>query len=83
MELEPAEAAKTLNELIAAGKTPEEAEAEFELTKADKLFLNIFWVKDKYLARVWGGYTSVKPSGNEKGDTFNGVTNPDKGSATR
>lgn len=65
MELEAAEAVKILNERIAAGKTPEEAEAEFELTKADKLLLNIFWVKDKYMARVWGGYTSVRSTGNE------------------
>ncbi|WP_139652530.1 hypothetical protein [Raoultibacter phocaeensis] len=72
MALESAEAAKLLNERIAAGKTPEEAEAEFELTQADKLFLNIFWVKGKYLARVWGGYTSVKPTGNEKDDTLPG-----------
>ena len=27
--------------------------------------LDIFWVKDKFLARAWSGYTSTKRSGNE------------------
>jgi hypothetical protein len=83
MDLEPAEAAKVLNDLIAEGKTPEEAEAQFELAHADKLKLNIFWVKDKYLARIWGGYTSSKQTGNEIGDDAIGIgqTNDESGNA--
>lgn len=74
LALDAADAAKVLNELIAEGKTQEEAEAVYELTAEDKRILNIFWVKDKYLARSWGGYTSTKKTGNEKGSSKNGFT---------
>ena len=36
---------------------------------------NIFWVKDKFMARAWSGYTSTKRSGNEyaqEGDGWRG-----------
>ena len=50
---------------LAEGKSQDEAAAEFELTKPDLLKLNVFFVKDKYIARAWGGYTSTKATGNE------------------
>ena len=46
-----------------------------ELTQADLTKQNIFWVKDKFLARAWSGYTSTKRSGNEyaqEGDGWRG-----------
>ena len=58
-------AADKLNALMAEGKSQDEAAAEFELTKPDLLKLNVFFVKDKYIARAWGGYTSTKATGNE------------------
>ena len=58
-------AAHQLNALMAEGKSQDEAAAEFELTKPDLLKLNVFFVKDKYIARAWGGYTSTKATGNE------------------
>lgn len=65
MDLDPQSAADKLNELIDAGKTPAEAEAEFGLTKPDMLKLNVFAVKGRYMGRAWGGYTSTKRTGNE------------------
>ena len=65
LKLENSEIAKLLNEALEAGKSREEAEAEYELTKADLTKQNIFFVKGKYLARAWSGYTSTKRSGNE------------------
>jgi len=43
----------------------------------------IFWVKDKFIARAWGGYTSTKRTGNEAGDSIEGVggSDPTKGYA--
>ena len=65
MDLDPQAAADKLNALMAEGKPQAEAAAEFELTKPDLLKLNVFFVKDKYIARAWGGYTSTKATGNE------------------
>lgn len=65
LKLENTEIAKMLNDLLAAGKSKDEAEAELGLTAADLMKQNIFFVKDKYLARAWSGYTSTKRSGNE------------------
>ena len=53
MDLDPQAAADKLNALMAEGKTQDEAAAEFELTKPDLLKLNVFFVKDKYIA--WPG----------------------------
>ena len=41
----------------------------------------IFFVKDKFIARAWGGYTSTKRTGNEAGDSAHGVggSDPSKG----
>ena len=75
LELDNSEIAAKLNELVAAGKSKDEALAELELTQADLTKQNIFWVKDKFLARAWSGYTSTKRSGNEyaqEGDGWRG-----------
>ena len=44
----------------------------------------IFWVKDKFIARAWGGYTSTKRTGNEAGDSAQGAgrSDPSKGFAS-
>ena len=75
------EAADKLNELIAAGKSQDEAMAEMGVTKPDLMKAQIFWVKDKFIARAWGGYTSTKRTGNEANDTGIGVgdSDPSKG----
>ena len=65
MDMEPHAPAPQLKALMAEGKSQDEAAAEFELTKPDLLKLNVFFVKDKYIARAWGGYTSTKATGNE------------------
>lgn len=75
LALDNSEIAKMLNDLIAGGKSKDEALAELELTQADLTKQNIFWVKDKFLARAWSGYTSTKRSGNEyaqEGDGWRG-----------
>ena len=77
------EAADKLNELIAAGKSKDEAMAECGVAQADLMKAQIFWVKDKFIARAWGGYTSTKRTGNEAGDSETGVggSDPSKGYA--
>ena len=75
LALDNSEIAKMLNDLIEGGKSKDEALAELELTQADLTKQNIFWVKDKFLARAWSGYTSTKRSGNEyaqEGDGWRG-----------
>ncbi len=75
------EAADKLNGLIAAGKSKDEAMAECGVTQPDLMKAQIFWVKDEFKARGWGGYTSTKRTGNEAGDTGIGVgdSDPSKG----
>ena len=65
LALDNSEIAKLLNEAIAEGKTKDEALAQYELDAPELMKQNIFWVKDKFLARAWSGYTSTKRSGNE------------------
>ena len=75
LALDNSEIAKMLNDLIEGGKSKDDALAELELTQADLTKQNIFWVKDKFLARAWSGYTSTKRSGNEyaqEGDGWRG-----------
>ena len=72
LALDNSEIAKMLNDAIAGGKSKDEALAELELTQADLTKQNIFWVKDKFLARAWSGYTSTKRSGNEYAQTGDG-----------
>ena len=77
LELEAPEGAAKLNALLADGKSQDEALAEFGLSKADLMKAQIFFVKDKYIARAWGGYTSTKRTGNEAGDDEKGVGGSD------
>jgi hypothetical protein len=77
LELEAPEAAQKLNDLLAAGKSQDEAMAEFSITKAELMKAQVFFVKDKYIARAWGGYTSTKRTGNEANDDEKGVGNSD------
>lgn len=81
LELEAPEAAKKLNDLLTDGKSQDEAMAEFGISKADLMKAQIFFVRDKYIARAWGGYTSTKRTGNEAGDDEKGVgsSDPSKG----
>ena len=75
LALDNSEIAKLLNEAIAGGKSKVEALAEYGLDAAELMKQNIFWVKDKFLARAWSGYTSTKRSGNEyaqEGDGWRG-----------
>ena len=75
LALDNSEIAKMLNDAIAEGKSKDDALADLELTQADLTKQNIFWVKDKFLARAWSGYTSTKRSGNEyaqEGDGWRG-----------
>ena len=37
------------------------------VSKADLMKAQSFFVKDKFIARAWGGYTSTKATGNEVG----------------
>ena len=65
--LDAAEAAEKLNAFLAEGKSQDEALAEVGVSKADLMKAQIFFVKDKFIARSWGGYTSTKATGNEVG----------------
>lgn len=80
-ELDAADAAAELNAGIAAGKSQDEVLAEHGITKADLMKAQIFFVKGEFIARAWGGYTSTKRTGNEAGDTAQGVgaSDPSKG----
>ena len=49
LALDNSEIAAKLNEAIEAGKSREEAEAEYGLSKADLMKENVFFVKGKYL----------------------------------
>ena len=77
LALDAPEAAEKLNELVAAGKSKDDAIKEMGITNADLMKAQIFWVKDKFIARAWGGYTSTKRTGNEAGDTGIGVGDSD------
>ena len=80
-ELDAHDAAARLNELLAEGKSQEEVLAAVGIEKGDLMKAQIFFVKDKYIARAWGGYTSTKRTGNEAGDSAHGVggSDPAKG----
>lgn len=83
LDLEGKDIAAALNEVAAQGKNKQECMDEFGLSSEDIRIANVFWVKDKWMARAWGGYTSTKRSGNELGDTATGVgdSDPSKGYA--
>ncbi len=81
LSLDAPDGAQLLNNLLAEGKSQDEALAEFGLTKQHLMKAQIFFVKDKFIARAWGGYTSTKRTGNEAGDSAHGVggSDPSKG----
>lgn len=83
LDLEGKDIAAALNEVAAQGKNKQECMDAFGLSAEDIRIANVFWVKDKWMARAWGGYTSTKRSGNELGDTAQGVggSDPSKGYA--
>ncbi len=83
LALDAPEAADALNKLIDGGKTKDEALAEEGVTQAELMKAQIFFVKGKFIARAWAGYTSTKRTGNEKGDTAigEGGSDPSKGYA--
>ena len=83
LALDAPEAAEILNKLVADGKSKDEAMAEEGVSQADLMKAQIFWVKDKFIARACGGYTSTKRTGNEAGDSIEGVggSDPSKGYA--
>ena len=85
LAMDAPEAAEVLNKLLAEGKSKDEAMAEEGVTQADLMKAQIFFVKDKFIARAWGGYTSTKRTGNEAGDSIEGVGGfrPFKGCAGR
>lgn len=83
LALDAPDAADALNKLIDAGKSKDEALAEEGVTQAELMKAQIFFVKGKFIARAWAGYTSTKRTGNEKGDTEigEGGSDPSKGYA--
>lgn len=80
-ELDAAAAAAELNSGLEAGQSKDEVLAAHGITQADLMKAQIFFVKGKFIARAWGGYTSTKRTGNEAGDTATGVgsSDPSKG----
>jgi len=73
--------AKVLNDEIEAGKEAQAVLDEIGLSKKDLTEQALYLVRGKFLARAWGGYTTTKRTGNEAGDTANGVgdSDPSKG----
>lgn len=65
LALGAADGAEKLNALLAEGKSKDEAMAAVEVSASQLQKAQIFFVKDKFMARGWGGYTSTKRTGNE------------------
>lgn len=82
-ELNAADAAAELNKGIEAGQSKDEVLEAHGIVQADLMKAQIFFVKGKFIARAWGGYTSTKRTGNEAGDSELGVgrSDPSKGYA--
>ena len=83
MDLEAKEIAALLNAEIEKGADKAGALEARGLTQADIMKAQVFFVKGKFMARAWAGYTSTKRTGNEAGDSANGVggSDPSKGFA--
>ena len=83
MDLEAKEIAALLNAEIEKGADKAGALEALGLTQADIMKAQVFYVKGKFMARAWAGYTSTKRTGNEAGDSANGVggSDPSKGFA--
>ena len=83
MDLEAKEIAALLNAEVEKGADKAGALEALGLTQADIMKAQVFYVKGKFMARAWAGYTSTKRTGNEAGDSANGVggSDPSKGFA--
>ena len=83
MDLEAKEIAALLNAEVDKGADKAGALEALGLTQADIMKAQVFYVKGKFMARAWAGYTSTKRTGNEAGDSANGVggSDPSKGFA--
>ena len=83
MDLEAKEIAALLNAEIEKGADKAGALEALGLTQADIMKAQVFFVKGQFMARAWAGYTSTKRTGNEAGDSANGVggSDPSKGFA--
>ncbi|MDD6738723.1 MAG: hypothetical protein PUD96_01705 [Coriobacteriaceae bacterium] len=83
MDLEAKEIAALLNAEIEKGADKAGALEALGLAQADIMKAQVFFVKGKFMARAWAGYTSTKRTGNEAGDSANGVggSDPSKGFA--
>lgn len=68
MALSASEAADLLNGLLAEGKSKDEALAAAGASASMIQKKQVFFVKDKFMARGWGGYTSTQRTGNEGGE---------------
>ena len=81
MDLEAKEIAALLNAEIEKGADKAGALEALGLAQADIMKAQVFFVKGKFMARAWAGYTSTKRTGNEAGDSANGVggSGPSKG----
>ena len=83
MEMEAKDIAALLNAEVEKGADKAGALEALGLTQADIMKAQVFYVKGKFMARAWAGYTSTKRTGNEAGDSANGVggSDPSKGFA--
>lgn len=63
--LDSNEGAELLNKYLAEGKSQQEAMDLCGVDKSSLMKTQIFFVKDKFIARAWSGYTSTKRTGNE------------------
>ena len=83
MDLEAKEIAALLNAEVEKGADKAGALEALGLTQADIMKAQVFFVKGKFMARAWAGYPSTKRTGNEAGDSANGVggSDPSKGFA--
>lgn len=53
LSLDAPKMAETLNKLIAEGKSANEAMSDNGVTQADLMKAQVFWVKDRFIARAW------------------------------
>ena len=77
MDMEAKDIAALLNAEVDKGADKDSALSALGLTQADIMKAQVFYVKGKFMARAWAGYTSTKRSGNELGDTAQGVGDSD------
>ena len=83
MEMEAKDIAALLSAEVEKGADKAGALEALGLAQADIMKAQVFFVKGKFMARAWAGYTSTKRTGNEAGDSANGVggSDPSKGFA--